>query len=122
MISKCLVCSLNQTKRFLVLEGEYWQIDTPVDIRLPGLFFIKTKRHVESLTQLNAGEQNELGKLIKRFAQKSKKIAHAQRVVTLCLGFKDPHVHFWIIPVTKSNKPNFEEISQAVKKLADKYR
>lgn len=122
MTSKCLVCSLNRTKRFLVSEGKYWQVDTPMDIRLPGLFFLKTKRHVESLTLLNPGEQKELGQFLKIFARKSEKVARAKRVVTMCLGFKDPHIHFWIVPVTESNRSNFEGISSAVKRLADKYR
>lgn len=118
----CFVCKVNKSRKFTVGEGKYWQIDTPADIHLDGLFFIKTKRHVESLDGLNNGEQQELGKLLHDYAKKSKKVSNAKRVITMCLGLKDPHIHFWIIPYTSENEKEIKNISHAVKKLADKYR
>ena len=118
----CLICRLNKTKKFMVFEGKYWQVDTPVSINLNGLFFIKTKRHVETLEDLNKKECLELGNLISKFAKKSKKISKAARIITMCLGFKEPHIHFWLIPITHKNKHYINKISQAVKNLADSYR
>lgn len=118
----CSICRLNKTKEFMVFEGKYWQVDIPVNIKLNGLFFIKTKRHVEFLEDLNKKECQELGNLITAFAKKSKRITRASRIITMCLGLKDPHIHFWLIPITHENKHYINTISQAVKKLADSYR
>lgn len=121
-IAGCFICKLNRTKEFRVFESKFWQVDTPADIYLNGLFFIKTKRHVESLEDLNKEEQQEIGNLLSIFAKKSKTLSSAKKVITMCLGLKDPHIHFWVVPFTKENELYIQAISKAVKNLADKYR
>lgn len=121
-MGNCLVCQLNREKTYTVEETKYWQIDTPKDIHLDGLFFVKTKRHIESLASLNAHEQRELGGLLQKYGSMSKRRARAVRVITMCLGFKDPHVHFWVVPVTKAGYSQALQIASAVKAFADSYR
>lgn len=120
--TNCFVCEVNRTKKFIIFESKSWQVDTPADIHLDGLFFIKTKRHVESLADLNREEQKEIGKLLATYAKKSKSVSKAKRVITMCLGLKDPHIHFWVVPYIKGNEEHILAISKAVKNLADKYR
>ena len=119
---KCLICALNETGIYNVHRGKYWFVDNPMDIKLNGLFFLKTKRHLESIEKLNDGEKKELGFLLTKFARKSKRLSNAKRVIVWSLGLKDPHVHFWIVPYTEDNEKEILGISKAVKKLANKYR
>lgn len=121
-IKECLICNLNTSKDFLVFEGKYWQVDTPLDIKLDGLFFIKTKRHVEQLGELTDEETNEIGGIIKSFSRESQKISNASKVIAMSLGFSEPHIHFWIIPVTDKTEKDLLKISKAVKEFADNYR
>ncbi|GEM_PF-3729323 len=113
--TKCIVCDFNQNKKYIEHESKYWQIDISPDLTQNGLFFIKTKRHVEHMADLNENEYKEVGKLLKEYSQKSMQIAHAFRVLNMSLKLKDPHAHFWIIPITKENEENTKAISAAVK-------
>jgi diadenosine tetraphosphate (Ap4A) HIT family hydrolase len=121
-IKKCLICTLNKTGIFCVYRGKQWLVDRPMDIKLNGLFFLKTKRHLETIERLNDREKKELGFLLTKFARKSKRLSNAKRVLVWSLGLKDPHVHFWIVPYTDDNEKEILGISKAVKKLANKYR
>lgn len=117
----CFVCQLNAAGP-KVLKGRYWQVDTAYDIHLNGLFFIRASRHIEDLENLSTSECRELGQLLRKFAKKSKEVSGAKRVLTMCLGLKDPHIHFWVIPYTDENETYVKGISRAVKDLADHYR
>ncbi|MFH1971328.1 MAG: hypothetical protein ABIJ05_03010 [Patescibacteria group bacterium] len=118
----CLVCKLNKSRKFRVLETNYWLVDKSFDIDLSGLFFLKTKRHVQNIEDLTTFESKELGPTLLRITKVSKEKSKAKRVIVMCLGLKDPHVHFWIVPVTNDNLNEIKGIFKAVKKLADKYR
>ena len=117
MQPNCLICQLNTSKKFVVEESEFWQIDNPANFDFPGLFFIKTKRHIESLDDLSPEEAREIGSFIKKYAKKSKNISHAERVLAMSLGLSEPHIHFWILPKTLENGEQVMEISKAIKKL-----
>lgn len=106
----------------MLFEGKNWQVDRPFDINLDGLFFIKTKRHVEELENLTSGETSEIGSLIKKFSKESRKKSNAQRVLAMSLGLSDPHVHFWIIPVTKKTEKDLVKIKKIMREFVDKYR
>lgn len=118
----CLICILNQEKNYLIEETAWWQIDTPQDISLNGLYFIKTKRHIESLTDLLDKEAQELGGLLQKYSTKSKGKTHALKIITFSLGFTQPHLHFWVLPITENNYDLGKDIGRAVKQFADRYK
>ncbi len=121
--TNCFVCEISSSKKNTIYVGKYWLIDTPFDIKLKGLFFIKTKRHVESIEKLTTHEAIELGKILVIASKKSQKLTKAKRIITWSLGLKDPHVHFWVVPVTEGNEKLIrDKISKAVKDFADYYR
>ncbi|MGI5827555.1 MAG: HIT family protein [Patescibacteria group bacterium] len=115
----CLICKLNRSGKYRIYADSFWVVDIPFDINLDGLLFLKSKRHVESLDELNKKERNSLGEVLAEFCKLSKKIASTNKVITMNLGFKDPHLHFWIVPVTNSNREYVKKISLAVKRMAD---
>jgi len=118
----CLICKLNKSGKYRIYADSFWVVDIPFDINLDGLLFLKSKRHVESLDELNKKERNSLGEVLAEFCKLSKKIASTNKVITMNLGFKDPHLHFWIVPVTNSNREYVKKISLAVKRMADGFR
>lgn len=73
-IQQCFVCQLNENKKFKVEETALWQVDVSPDIKLNGLFFLKTKRHVEHIADLTKLEALELGEQLKKYSRESKKL------------------------------------------------
>lgn len=118
----CLICELNSAGKFSVFTSNAWIVDLPFDIPLKGLYFIKTKRHIEHLSELNKDESKELGVLIQKYAKISKKETKAKRIITMSLGFSDPHLHFWIVPVTKDTEKELLKIKDLMKDFADRFR
>jgi diadenosine tetraphosphate (Ap4A) HIT family hydrolase len=106
----------------MVKETAFWRVDESFDIKLKGLYFIKPKRHIEGPEELDKDERKELGELIREFSLKSKKETKAKKIIVFSLGFKVPHLHFWVIPVTQDTLPHILKISKAVKQFADFYR
>lgn len=120
-MKECLLCSFNSNKQFID-ETSGWYIDIPRDFEFKGLYFIRCKRHIESLGEMNIDESNEIGGLIQKYSEKSKNEAKALRVLALSLGLSDPHIHFWILPKTDINSDQIEQIRLAMKNLLSKYK
>jgi len=117
-----LICEFNNNASYVVLDSKYWRLSLSEDINVKGLFFLKTKRHVEHLSELKGYEAMELGGLLKKASIMCKEEGKAKRVIVMSLGFSEPHVHFWIIPVTDKTESDLLQIKNAVRRFADKYR
>ena len=63
-----------------------------------------------------------MGHLIQKYSKISQKEAKAKRIIAMSLGFSDPHVHFWIIPVTGKTEKELFKIKSLMKNFADKLR
>lgn len=116
-----MLCSLNNIRQF-VEETEGWFVDIPRDFEFEGLYFIRCKRHIESLGELNEEESSEIGGLIQKYSQKSQDEAKAQRVLALSLGLSDPHIHFWILPKTEENSDDVLKIRSAMGEILKRYK
>jgi len=79
-MNDCLLCKFNETKR-CIEETEGWFVDKSWDFTFPGLYFIRCKRHIESLSEMNEKDSNEIGLLIQKYSKKSQDEANAQRVL-----------------------------------------
>ena len=117
----CLLCSLNDKKQF-VEETSNWYVDIPCDFEFEGLFFIRLKRHCESLADLTDEESSEVGVLIRKYSAKSYEISKAQRVLAMSLGLSDPHIHFWILPKTDVNEEEVLHLRGAIQNIIRKYK
>ncbi len=121
MKEECLICELNEKKQFIE-ETEGWFVDIPRDFTFPGLYFIRCKRHIESLSEMNEKESSEVGLLIQKYAKKSQNEANAQRVLALSLGLSDPHIHFWILPKTDENSDDVLKLRSAMGEILSRYK
>ncbi len=117
----CLLCSFNE-KSQSIDETSGWFVDEARDFKFSGLFFIRLKRHCESLAELTDEESSEIGGLIKKYSAKSYEVSHAQRVLALSLGLSDPHIHFWILPKTQKNSDDVLLLKEAMGKILKRYR
>lgn len=121
-MDSCLPCRLNLSQDNKIHETDFWRVDLHLDIKMPGLLFIRLKRHCEQLADLTVEESTDLGRLIKFASEKSQEITPSRRVLAMSLGLKDPHLHFWIIPVREEDEENVKNIPQALRVIMDPYR
>lgn len=121
-MDSCLLCELNLSQDNKIHETEFWRVDLPLDIKMPGLLFIRLKRHCEQLADLTVKESQDLGQLIKFASKKSQEIAKPRRVLAMSLGLKDPHLHFWIIPVREEDEENIKNIPFALRSIVSPYK
>lgn len=112
----CLLCSFNNKKQ-CIEETSGWYVDIPRDFEFTGLYFIRCKRHIESLGEMNGEESSEIGGLIQKYSKKSQDEAKAQRVLAMSLGLSDPHIHFWILPKTTENEAEIEQLRIAMRNI-----
>lgn len=117
----CVLCLFNEKRQYIEDENG-WFVDEPRDFKFPGLFFIRLKRHCESLADLTNEESSGIGHLIKKYSAKSYKISNAQRVLAMSLGLSDPHIHFWILPKTNENENDFLTLQNVMKTILKRYK
>ncbi len=120
-MAECVLCAMNISKQFIE-EGTSWLVDEPRDFKFPGLFFIRLKRHCESLAELTVEESSEIGQLIQKYSLKSYDIAKAQRVLAMSLGLSNPHIHFWILPKTSKNGNEVLTLRTAMQTILKRYK
>lgn len=117
----CLLCSLNNKKQYIE-ETSGWFVDKSRDFEFEGLYFIRCKRHIESLGEMNELESSEIGLLIQKYSKKSQNEAKAQRVLAMSLGLSDPHIHFWILPKTRENENDILMLRTAMQAVLKRYK
>lgn len=120
-MNNCPLCILNN-KQQCIEETEGWFVDKSRDFEFEGLYFIRCKRHIESLAEMNEEESSEIGLLIQKYSQKSQDEVLAQRVLAMSLGLSDPHIHFWILPKTKENSDDVLKLRTAMGEILSKYK
>lgn len=121
MRKNCLICTYNEKKQYIE-ESARWFVDVPQEFKFPGLFFIRLKRHCESLAELTVEESSEVGQLIQKYSLKSYDVAKAHRVLAMSLGLSDPHIHFWILPKTNENGNDVLQIRKAMQTILKRYK
>jgi len=118
--SNCTICRFNNDNRFTLISSSYWIIGSAHDISVKGLYFLRVKRHLEHLGDLTNSEAIEMGGMLKKVSKMSKNESRAKRVITMSLGFSEPHIHFWIVPVTKNTEKDLLKIGKAVRNFVEK--
>ena len=81
MKEECSLCIFN-SKALFIEETSAWFIDKSRDFEFKGLYFIRCKRQIESLAEMNEEESSQVGALIKKYSTKNQNETKAQKVQT----------------------------------------
>jgi len=66
----------------------------------PGELIVKTHRHCESLSELDADEAAALGPVLRTAIRAVETVIRPERVYAACFGERVRHVHFFLLPRT----------------------
>lgn len=124
--TECLPCQILRGKTIppggIIFQTKYWSCDHAFDIPLPGFLFLKTNRHVESITNLNENEAKELGPALLKITKAIDEILTPERIYVLRYGEVIKHVHFWLLPRTYEVLKNCGKGPESVRTIVDFYR
>lgn len=81
----------------IIYEGKHTILGADPEIPIPGFLIVNVKRHVNSFSQLNKEERNEIGNII-ACAEKALKELDIVEEVTLVQEERSKHLHIWIFP------------------------
>lgn len=119
-MDNCKLCEFNKSGQNIE-QTDHWYIDQPRDFKFAGLYFIRCKRHIESLAEMSEEESSEIGCLIQKYSKRSQDEAKAQRVLAMSLGLSDPHIHFWILPKTEDNESEVLQLREVMRNIISRY-
>ena len=81
----------------IIYEGNYTILGADPEIPIPGFLIVNVKKHVNSFSELNKEERNEIGNVI-AYAEKALKELDIVQEVTLVQEERSKHIHIWIFP------------------------
>ena len=97
----CMGCAISKGEikipGGIIYEGKYTILGGDPEIPIPGFLIVNIKRHVNSFSELNKEERNEVGDVIV-YAEKALKELKIVREVTLVQEERSKHFHIWIFP------------------------
>lgn len=99
----CQICDAlagkSATPRYVIADGQYWQLEHAAVTSLPGWLRLIMKRHVEALDELTPDELAELGTLLGRTTKALKKELNCEKEYLMCFseGEGTRHIHVHIV-------------------------
>ena len=81
----------------IIYDGKFSILGADPEIPIPGFLIITFKRHINSFSQLNKDERNEIGNIIV-YTEKALKELNITNEVTLIQEERSKHFHIWIFP------------------------
>jgi diadenosine tetraphosphate (Ap4A) HIT family hydrolase len=81
-----------------VLTGQHWYATRHLGAAAPGWVCLATRRHVESLADLDPGEAVELGPALQRLAGAIRRAVPTGQVYSYSMGSRVRHVHILVGP------------------------
>lgn len=98
---ECMGCSISSGKikipGGIIYEGKHTILGADPEIPIPGFLIVNIKKHVNSFSELNREERNEIGDVI-TYAEKALKELNIVKEVTLVQEERSKHLHIWIFP------------------------
>ena len=76
-------------------------------IPFPGGLFIEPKRHTPTWVELNDGEAETIGRVIRDVSKALKRSVNAEHIYVFALGHNIPHLHIWVIPRCQNTPREF---------------
>jgi diadenosine tetraphosphate (Ap4A) HIT family hydrolase len=68
----------------------------------PGELIVKARRHCETLSELTPAEAGSLGPILRAAVAAVERAVQPERVYVACWGERVRHVHFFLLPRTRS--------------------
>ena len=97
----CYLCNLMEKKiDNLIMENEHAMV-TFIDETREGQCQIFTKKHRKSMTEMDMDEYHSVAELIIKVSKALEKKYKCEKTYLLCIGDKEEHIHFHIIPKHK---------------------
>lgn len=97
----CLGCAIVSGKvkipGGIIYEGEYAVLGNDPEIPILGFLIVTLKRHINSFSELNKSERNEIGNIIE-CAERALKALDITQEFTLVQEERSKHFHIWIFP------------------------
>lgn len=115
---ECIGCAIAEHRMIppgnLIYEDEVFTIQQDPLVPINGFFIVNVKRHINSITQLNELERNQLMELINNCISCMKKLDIASEV-SIIQEESSSHLHFWILPhrkwmIEKLNSSNYRTV------------
>jgi diadenosine tetraphosphate (Ap4A) HIT family hydrolase len=87
----------------VVFEDDWWIVaHHPGAWTDPGELIVKARRHCESLSELAPAEAASLGPILRAAVAAVERVVRPERVYVACWGERVRHVHFFLLPRTRS--------------------
>lgn len=91
----CMGCAISKGEikipGGIIYEGKYTILGADSEIPIPGFLIVNIKKHVNSFSELNKEERNEIGDVIE-YAEK------ALKELNIVQEERSKHMHIWIFP------------------------
>lgn len=101
MADGCVLCdearANAQLGRVTVWQDELWRAAVRLEGPVPGYTYLETKRHIDSLSELDGSEASTCGAALARVAAALKQARPCEKVYTFSFGLS-PHLHFGMAP------------------------
>lgn len=81
----------------LVFSGHSWSVEDEKSPYLGG-FIVEPKRHIPTWAELNDGEAEAIGRLIRDVARALKEEDGVDHIYVFVVGHHVPHLHIWVVP------------------------
>ena len=86
-----------------IFENEWWNVAHHAGPWTdPGELIVKVRRHCESLSELTPAEAASLGPVLRAAVAAVERAVQPERVYVACWGERVRHVHFFLLPRTRS--------------------
>ena len=89
-----------------IFENEWWNVAHHAGPWTdPGELIVKVRRHCESLSELTPAEAASLGPVLRAAVAAVERAVQPERVYVACWGERVRHVHFFLLPRTRTSPP-----------------
>lgn len=107
-IMRCLFCDIidGKTEAFRIWEDGDFLLLLDIKPINPGHVILITKKHADSIFNLQEPLYTKTFRTAKRIAQKLQRVTKAKRIGLAIEGFGVPHIHLHLVPVNKGNELN----------------
>lgn len=96
-MSECKICKIHSESNYK--EYEFWIIrEADKDKNIPGYFYIESKHHVESYSELSRAAWMEFGTLVGDYSKFILDTFKPIKIYTISIAEAVPHLHFHLVP------------------------
>lgn len=102
MNSDCLSCKILSGKLTtpggIIYETESFFLAHAIDTPIPGFIVLASKRHIESIADMDDTQTKELGPLLRKVTKTLRNVVSPERIYCCSVGENISHLHFYLFP------------------------